>query len=46
MNQLDENQAVGELVLDHSECASVLQRHRIDYCCQGGVTLKEASSAG
>jgi regulator of cell morphogenesis and NO signaling len=33
---------VADLVLDHSECASVLQRHRIDYCCHGDVPLTDA----
>jgi regulator of cell morphogenesis and NO signaling len=29
-------------VLDHSECATVFQRHRIDYCCQGKRTIAAA----
>jgi regulator of cell morphogenesis and NO signaling len=29
-------------VLDHSECASVFHRHRIDYCCQGKRTIAAA----
>jgi regulator of cell morphogenesis and NO signaling len=33
---------VAELVLDHSECASVFDRYRIDYCCKGDRTLRTA----
>lgn len=39
---IDPQQSVGDLVLDHPECASVLQRHRIDYCCGGHLTLAAA----
>lgn len=35
-------QSVASLVLDHPECASVLQRHRIDYCCKGEQRLEAA----
>jgi len=33
---------VAEIVLDHSECAAVLDRYRIDYCCRGRQSLREA----
>jgi regulator of cell morphogenesis and NO signaling len=33
---------VATLVLDHSECAPVLARHRIDYCCKGQRPLTDA----
>lgn len=33
---------VARTVLDHSECATVFQRHRIDYCCKGNMTLAAA----
>ncbi len=39
---IDPQQTVGDLVLDHPECAAVLQRHRIDYCCGGNQTLAGA----
>lgn len=39
---LNEQTPVAQIVLDHSECAGVLQRHRIDYCCKGELPLKEA----
>lgn len=40
---LDATQPIARLVLDHSECAAVLQRHRIDYCCNGQRSLEEAA---
>jgi regulator of cell morphogenesis and NO signaling len=36
---LDPTQTVAQLVLEHSECASILSRHRIDYCCRGDVSI-------
>lgn len=39
---LDRNQTVADLVIDHSECASVFKRHRIDFCCRGDVSLEDA----
>ena len=39
---IDPQKTVASLVLDHSECAAVLQRHRIDYCCRGDTTLAAA----
>lgn len=39
---IDPQRTVSEVVLDHSECAPVFQRHRIDYCCKGDVPLAEA----
>jgi regulator of cell morphogenesis and NO signaling len=39
---LDSSLPVATLVLDHSECAPVLARHRIDYCCKGTRPLAEA----
>ena len=41
---LDPTIPVGDLVLDHSECAAVLARHRIDYCCKGKRPLADACS--
>ncbi|MGE5183582.1 MAG: DUF542 domain-containing protein [Acidobacteriota bacterium] len=41
---LDPNIPVATLVLDHSECAPVLARHHIDYCCKGQRPLAEACS--
>lgn len=37
---LDPNQTVAHLVLEHSECAAVLKRHRIDFCCRGDVSIE------
>jgi regulator of cell morphogenesis and NO signaling len=42
---IDPNQTVASIVLDHSECAAVLQRHRIDYCCRGDTPLAAACRA-
>jgi regulator of cell morphogenesis and NO signaling len=39
---LDPRVAVATLVLDHSECAPVFARHRIDYCCKGQMPLVDA----
>jgi regulator of cell morphogenesis and NO signaling len=39
---LDTNTPVATLVLDHSECAPVFARHRIDYCCKGQMPLVDA----
>ena len=33
---------VAQVVLDHSECASVFDRYRIDYCCKGTRPLRTA----
>jgi regulator of cell morphogenesis and NO signaling len=42
MTLLNEKTPVAQIVLDHSECAGVFQRHRIDYCCKGELPLDEA----
>ena len=39
---IDPQKSVASLVLDHSECAAVLQLHRIDYCCGGEQSLTAA----
>ncbi len=41
---LDPSQTVAQIVLDHSSCAPVFQRHRIDYCCKGKQSLADACS--
>jgi regulator of cell morphogenesis and NO signaling len=43
--QLNRQQTIAELVLDHSECAEVFQRHRIDFCCRGEATVEAAARA-
>ncbi len=40
---LDPRQTVANLVLDHSECVEVFQRHRIDFCCRGDMSLETAA---
>jgi regulator of cell morphogenesis and NO signaling len=42
LSTLDPQQTVARIVLDHSECAVVFQKNRIDYCCKGGVSLRDA----
>lgn len=39
---LDRNESVAQIVLDHSECAAIFQKHRIDFCCKGNLSLAEA----
>jgi regulator of cell morphogenesis and NO signaling len=39
---LDPSLPVATLVLDHSSCAPVFVRHRIDYCCKGQRSLSDA----
>jgi len=40
---LNPQQTVANAVLDHSECAEVFQRHRIDFCCRGDITIEGAA---
>lgn len=42
---LDRHATIARIVLDHSECAAVFQKNRIDYCCKGELTLEQACSA-
>ncbi len=42
---LDRSQTIAKIVLDHSECAPVFQKHRMDFCCRGNVSLEEACAA-
>ena len=42
---LDRQQSVATVVLDHSECAAVFQRHRIDFCCRGDLSVDAAATA-
>ncbi|MBI4821980.1 MAG: DUF542 domain-containing protein [Deltaproteobacteria bacterium] len=39
---LDVAKPVGELVLESPQCADVLAKYHIDYCCRGHLTLAEA----
>ncbi len=40
---LDRTQAVAAVVLDHSECAEVFKRNRIDFCCRGDLSIEAAA---
>ncbi|MBI2376067.1 MAG: DUF542 domain-containing protein [Deltaproteobacteria bacterium] len=42
---LDLKRSVADLVLEHSECAPIFERHRIDFCCRGNVSILEAGRA-
>ena len=42
---LNQDQAVATVVLEHSECAEVFQRHRIDFCCRGHESIAVAAQA-
>ncbi len=42
---IDRTQPVADLVLQHSECAEVFQRNRIDFCCRGEMPIEEAAKA-
>jgi len=42
---LDRHQTVASVVLDHSECAQVFQRHRIDFCCRGELSIAAVAKA-
>ena len=39
---LDSQQIIADVVLDHSECAAVFQRHHIDFCCRGDLSIEAA----
>ncbi len=41
---LDTRQKVADLVLEHSECAEVFHKHRIDFCCGGQMSLESAAA--
>jgi len=34
---------VASIVLEHSECAQIMYKHRIDYCCRGDMSLEQAA---
>ena len=40
---LTPHQSVAQVVLDHSECAEVFKRHRIDFCCRGAISVEAAA---
>jgi regulator of cell morphogenesis and NO signaling len=42
-DMLSPSRTVASVVLDHSECAEVFQRHRIDFCCRGDLSLESAA---
>ena len=40
---LDRQQTIANVVLEPSECAPVFQRHRIDFCCRGNLSIEVAA---
>jgi regulator of cell morphogenesis and NO signaling len=46
MLNLDPTATVARIVTEHAAAARVFQRHGIDYCCHGNVTVPEACSGG
>jgi regulator of cell morphogenesis and NO signaling len=39
---IDRSATVAQIVARHSETAAVFQKHRIDFCCRGDVTVAQA----
>lgn len=44
MQTITPSQTVATTVLDHSETAAIFQRHRIDFCCRGHLSISQAAS--
>jgi len=42
---LDTRRSIADLVLANSACAPVFQRHKIDFCCRGHLSLEDAARA-
>ena len=42
MLSIDRNATVARIVTEHAVAARVFQKHGIDFCCRGGVTVPEA----
>jgi len=40
----DPQQTIATIVLDHPACGRVFQRHRIDFCCGGEVSIATAAA--
>ncbi len=45
LTMLNHQQAIADVVLDHPECAMVFQRHRMDFCCGGDISIEAAAAA-
>ncbi len=46
MTRLDQSTTVARIVTEHPAAARIFQRHGIDYCCHGNVTVPEACLDG
>ena len=42
-SNLTASQTVATTVLDYSETAAIFQRHRIDFCCRGHLSIEQAA---
>lgn len=42
MTSLDRSATIAQIVTEHAVAARVFQKHHIDYCCHGDVTVPEA----
>jgi regulator of cell morphogenesis and NO signaling len=42
MTSIDRTATVAQIVTEHAVAARVFQKHGIDFCCRGGVTVAEA----
>jgi regulator of cell morphogenesis and NO signaling len=43
LQTLDRSATIAQIVAEHAVAARVFQKHRIDYCCRGNVTVPEAA---
>ena len=46
MPQIDRSATVAQIVTEHAVAARVFQKHGIDYCCHGNVTVPQACERG
>ncbi len=44
MNRLDRNATIAQIVTEHAVAARVFQKHGIDYCCHGNVSVPAAAT--
>lgn len=45
MSRLDRSATVAQIVVEHAVAARVFQKHRIDFCCHGDVSVPAACEA-
>ncbi len=42
MPHLDRNTTVAQIVVEHAATARIFQKHKIDFCCHGNISLDDA----